>query len=66
MSLGHSPARKGRTGGDLEYFVEKYRVKYKSRVAKLPEELLAALSRYHWPGTVRQLESVIKTVSASP
>lgn len=37
----------------------------KSRVAELPEELLAALSRYHWPGTVRQLENVIKTVSAS-
>lgn len=37
MSLGHSPARKGRTGGDLEYFVEKYRVQYKSRVAELPE-----------------------------
>jgi hypothetical protein len=31
----------------------------KSRVAELPEELLAALSRYHWPGTVRQLVALL-------
>jgi hypothetical protein len=28
--------------------------------------VLADFSRCHWPGTVRQLENVIKTVSASP
>jgi DNA-binding NtrC family response regulator len=42
------------------HFVEKYRLKYKSRVQALPEELLAAFSRYPWPGNIRQLENAVK------
>jgi len=43
-----------------EYFVNKYRAKYNSRVRSLPPELLAAFERYPWPGNVRQLENVVK------
>ena len=43
-----------------QYFVEKFRAKYHSRVKQLPAELLADFSRYHWPGNVRQLENAIK------
>jgi two-component system response regulator AtoC len=42
------------------HFVEKYRAKYKSSVQALPEELIAAYSRYHWPGNIRQLENAVK------
>jgi DNA-binding NtrC family response regulator len=41
-------------------FVEKYRAKYKSSVRALPEEVIAAFSRYHWPGNIRQLENAVK------
>jgi DNA-binding NtrC family response regulator len=41
-------------------FAEKYRLKYKSSVKELPEDLVAAFSRYHWPGNIRQLENAVK------
>jgi two-component system response regulator AtoC len=42
------------------YFVGQYRTKYKSPVKELPEELLEAFSRYHWPGNIRQLENSVR------
>jgi two-component system, NtrC family, response regulator AtoC len=42
------------------YFVEKYRAKYNSRIKQLPAQLLTAFTRYHWPGNVRQLENSVK------
>lgn len=42
------------------HFVEMYRVKYKSSLKRLPEELEQAFARYHWPGNVRQLENSVK------
>jgi two-component system response regulator AtoC len=41
-------------------FVQQYGPKYKSSITKLPGELIAAFSRYHWPGNVRQLENAVK------
>jgi two-component system, NtrC family, response regulator AtoC len=41
-------------------FVERYRVKYRSTVTRLPRELEQAFLRYHWPGNVRQLENAVK------
>jgi len=41
-------------------FIEKYRLKYKSNVKSLPEELERAFCRFSWPGNVRQLENMIK------
>jgi transcriptional regulator with PAS, ATPase and Fis domain len=41
-------------------FVERYRVKYRSTVSRLPQELEQAFVRYHWPGNVRQLENAVK------
>jgi two-component system, NtrC family, response regulator AtoC len=46
--------------GLCEYFVEKFRAKYNSRVKQLPAELVADFCRYHWPGNVRQLENSVK------
>jgi two-component system, NtrC family, response regulator AtoC len=42
------------------FFVERYRAKYRSEVARIPEELEQAFLRYHWPGNVRQLENAVK------
>ncbi|MGH9557873.1 MAG: sigma-54-dependent transcriptional regulator [Bryobacteraceae bacterium] len=41
-------------------FVERYRVKYKSGVKRLPDELEQAFARFSWPGNVRQLENFVK------
>ncbi len=43
-----------------DYFVQKYRVRYKSDVHQLPSELLSAFAKYSWPGNVRQLENHVK------
>jgi two-component system, NtrC family, response regulator AtoC len=42
------------------YFFERYRHKYGAQDRALPDALLEAFTRYHWPGNVRQLESAIK------
>jgi two-component system, NtrC family, response regulator AtoC len=42
------------------YFFERYRHKYGAQDRVLPDALLEAFTRYHWPGNVRQLESAIK------
>jgi len=42
------------------YFLQKYRERYKSIVEDLPAELLDAFVRYDWPGNIRQLENAMK------
>ncbi|HTS78914.1 MAG TPA: sigma-54 dependent transcriptional regulator [Bryobacteraceae bacterium] len=44
----------------IQRFVDLYRVKYKSPIRRLPEELEQAYARYYWPGNVRQLENAVK------
>src|SRR5262249_18107353 len=42
------------------YFLQKYRERYKSPVEELPNELMDNFFRYDWPGNIRQLENSIK------
>jgi two-component system response regulator AtoC len=42
------------------YFLQKYRERYKSVVDEVPEDLLGAFVRYDWPGNIRQLENAMK------
>ncbi|MBI4472679.1 MAG: sigma-54-dependent Fis family transcriptional regulator [Acidobacteria bacterium] len=42
------------------YFLYKYRERYKSNVEQLSPQLLDCLLRYDWPGNIRQLENAIK------
>jgi transcriptional regulator with PAS, ATPase and Fis domain len=42
------------------YFLQKYRERYKSPVQELPPQLLDAFLRYDWPGNIRQLENAMK------
>src|SRR5215510_353260 len=42
------------------YFLSRYRDRYKSTVAEISPTLLDSFLRYDWPGNVRQLENVVK------
>lgn len=43
------------------HIIMKYNVKYKLAVSKVSNELLALFKKYHWPGNIRELESVIES-----
>jgi two-component system response regulator AtoC len=49
-----------------EYFIAKFRERYKSDVRELPPELLNAFLAYDWPGNVRQLENSIRRFLVLP
>jgi len=42
------------------FFVKKYSTEFGKRIAGINSEVLKALLNYHWPGNIRQLESVIE------
>jgi two-component system response regulator AtoC len=42
------------------YFLGHYNAKYNQRAKPLSRELTAVLTRYHWPGNIRELENLVK------
>src|SRR5262249_1200472 len=42
------------------YFLIKYRERYKSTVEEISPQLLDSFVRYDWPGNIRQLENAMK------
>lgn len=44
----------------IEYFVNKFAVKYNKKPKPLPDHLLKAFYEYHWPGNIRELENLIQ------
>jgi DNA-binding NtrC family response regulator len=44
----------------VNFFVGKYNQEFGKRVKGIEESALALLREYHWPGNIRQLESVIE------
>ena len=42
------------------YFLEHYNAKYNQRAKPLSREMLSVLTRYHWPGNIRELENLVK------
>lgn len=42
------------------YFLERYNREFGKRIRKIDESAIRALQEYHWPGNIRQLESVIE------
>src|SRR5438128_10310890 len=42
------------------YFIQKYREKYRSPVQELSVGIMEAFLDYDWPGNVRELENTIK------
>jgi Nif-specific regulatory protein len=43
-----------------DFFLEKYREKYKKDVRRITTPAIDMLMRYHWPGNVRELENSIE------
>jgi len=44
----------------VRYFAQQYARRMNKRIETVPTETLAALSQYHWPGNIRELENLIE------
>src|SRR5208283_5068276 len=44
----------------VAYFLEYHNRKYNCRAKPLSTEMMAVLSKYHWPGNIRELENLVK------
>jgi DNA-binding NtrC family response regulator len=44
----------------VDFFIKKYNQEFGKRIKSVEENVLRALMEYHWPGNIRQLESVIE------
>jgi formate hydrogenlyase transcriptional activator len=44
----------------VRYFTQKYARRMDKRIQSIPGDTLAALSKYHWPGNIRELENLIE------
>lgn len=43
----------------VEYFLQKFSLRYEKEIKIMPEAL-EALTRYHWPGNIRELENLLE------
>lgn len=43
-----------------ESFVRKFAEKHCKSIERIPDDVMDTLTRYHWPGNIRQLENVIE------
>jgi formate hydrogenlyase transcriptional activator len=51
----------------VRHFVEKYATLMDRKIETIPPEAMEALTRYHWPGNIRELQNFIeRTVILSP
>ena len=44
----------------VRYFTQKFARRMNRRIESIPTETMTALSRYHWPGNIRELENFIE------
>jgi len=44
----------------VQYYVDKYSQRMNKRIDEIPEETMAALCRYSWPGNIRELQNLIE------
>ncbi|MBI2996835.1 MAG: sigma 54-interacting transcriptional regulator [Deltaproteobacteria bacterium] len=44
----------------VRYFVQKYARLMKKEIRTVPAEVISALTRYHWPGNIRELENFVE------
>jgi transcriptional regulator with GAF, ATPase, and Fis domain len=59
----HLPALREREGDIpllVQYFVRKCAANLGKKIDRIPEQMMAALQRYAWPGNIRELEHVIE------
>jgi formate hydrogenlyase transcriptional activator len=44
----------------VRYFTQQYARRMNRRITTIPSETLSALTRYHWPGNIRELQNFIE------
>jgi formate hydrogenlyase transcriptional activator len=44
----------------VRYFVQQFARRMNKRITSIPSEAMQALSRYHWPGNIRELQNFIE------
>jgi transcriptional regulator with GAF, ATPase, and Fis domain len=44
----------------VQFFVRKFTVQQGKKIKRIPERMMTALQRYHWPGNIRELEHVVE------
>jgi formate hydrogenlyase transcriptional activator len=44
----------------VRYFTQKFAKRMSKRIETIPADTMAAMSRYHWPGNIRELENFIE------
>ena len=44
----------------VQYFTQKFATRMNKRITTIPTDTMTALSRYHWPGNIRELENFIE------
>jgi formate hydrogenlyase transcriptional activator len=44
----------------VQYFTQKFSTRMNRRITTIPADTMTALSRYHWPGNIRELENFIE------
>ena len=44
----------------VQYFTQKFAKRMNKRIETIPTDAMATLSRYHWPGNIRELENLIE------
>lgn len=44
----------------VRYFAQQYARRMNKRIETIPTETMTALSQYHWPGNIRELENLIE------
>ena len=44
----------------VRYFAQKYARQMNKQIETIPAEVMSALSKYHWPGNIRELENLIE------
>ncbi len=53
-------ARKEDISPQVEYFLEKFSLKYKKKVTRVSTDVTTAFTSYDWPGNTRELENVLE------
>jgi transcriptional regulator with GAF, ATPase, and Fis domain len=44
----------------VQFFTRRFALQQGKKIERIPERMMAALQRYHWPGNIRELEHIVE------